>query len=187
MTATHFLPSIIPAIKKAKNKGLTLPIVYNTSGYESTSSLSALNGLVDIYLADLRYVKSETASELSHAPDYPDVAKEAIAEMVAQVGKPILDADGIMQKGVIIRLLLLPGHLIEAKMALRYLYSTYGNNIYISLMSQYTPIPGMSAPLNRPVTETEYRSFLAEATRLGIEKAFVQDHSSACSAFIPSF
>ena len=187
VTATHFLPTVIFALKTAKSKGLSIPVVYNTSGYETQASLKALEGLVDIYLTDLRYIKSDTAKALSHAPDYPEVAKKAIAEMFRQTGTPVFTSEGMMQKGVIARLLLLPGHLIEAKMALRYLYSTYGNGIYLSLMSQYTPIPGMPAPLDRPVSEAEYRSFLSLATRLGITQAFIQDQASATTAYIPPF
>ena len=187
VTATHFLPTVISALQTAKSQGLDLPIVYNTSGYETEDSLKALDGLVDIYLTDLRYVKSDTAKALSHAPNYPEVAKKALSEMFRQVGQPTFDREGIMKKGVIVRLLLLPGHLIEAKMALRYLYCTYGDSIYLSLMSQYTPIPGMPAPLDRPVSEAEYRSFLLEASRLGIENAFVQELSSSGATFIPPF
>lgn len=187
VTATHFLPTVISALKTAKSQGLDLPIVYNTSGYETVDSLRLLEGLVDIYLTDLRYMRSDTAQAYSSAPDYPEVAKSAIAEMVRQAGKPIFDSEGIMQKGVIVRLLLLPSHLIEAKMALRYLWRTYHSDIYFSLMSQYTPISGMQPPLDRPVTEAEYRSFLSEAVSLGITQAFTQDHASANTAFIPSF
>ena len=187
VTATHFIPSVVSALYRAKAQGLSIPIVYNTSGYESPESLQLLEGVVDIYLADLRYMRQDTAKALSHAPNYPEVAKKALSIMAQQVGDTVIDSNGIMQKGVIVRLLLLPGHLIEAKMALRYLVKTYGNKIYISLMNQYTPLLSLEAPLNRTVTEQEYHSFLAEAQSLNVEKAFVQEASSASAVYVPPF
>ena len=187
VTATHFAPTVKEALKEAKAEGLSVPVVLNTSGYEKTETLQYLEEDIDIYLTDLRYKKSETARAYSGASDYPKIAKEALAEMVRQKGKAILGEDGMLKQGVIVRFLLLPGHLIEAKMLLKYAYDTYGEQIYYSLMSQYTPTASLPSPLNRTVNEREYRSFVAYAEHLGIQNAFVQELGSASESFIPEF
>ena len=187
VTATHFLPTIIPAILEAKRRGFSLPVVYNTSGFENVETIFGLKDIVDIYLTDLRYTNEKTARDLSFVPNYPEVAKNAISAMFEMVGKPQFSPEGLMTRGVIVRLLLLPGHLIEAKQALRYLYQTYGDDIYLSLMSQYTPFSGLPSPLDRPVTAHEYKSFVQQAQSLGITRAFVQESSAATKDFIPSF
>ena len=187
VTATHFLPSVLPAIDLARQMGFALPVVYNTSGYETVDTLKYLEGYVDIYLTDMRYMTAQTAEALSSAPDYPSVAKLALAEMVRQTGKAQYDANGIMQKGTIVRFLLLPGHLIEAKMALRHVAKTYGEGVVYSLMCQYTPTDHLPPPLHRTVTEQEYHSFVSAAQDLGITTAFVQDRASAKEDYIPPF
>lgn len=186
VTPTHFIPTIVEAIKIAKAKGLSIPIVYNTGSYETVESLKMLDGLVDVYLPDLKYFSHKTAA-LSNAPDYPDVARSAIAEMYRQVGKPMFDEQGMMKSGIIVRILLLPGHVADAKLSLKYLIKTYGDNIYISLMNQYTPMEGMNPPLNRGVTREEYRDLLAYADKLGLENGFTQEFGTAKESFIPSF
>jgi putative pyruvate formate lyase activating enzyme len=186
VTPTHFAPTVRDAVDIARGKGLILPIVYNTGSYDSIDALDAVRGRVDIFLADLKYHKSSTAGALSFAEDYPSTAKSAIAEMVRQQPTPTVES-GIMKKGVIVRILLLPSHLAEAKLSLKYLYSTYGNNIYISLMSQYTPIPGMKAPLDRRVTHSEYRELVDYAEKIGVTNAFTQEVSSSEEAYIPDF
>ena len=150
-------------------------------------TVKALSGTVDIYLPDLKYYKSSTAASYSHAPSLPEVSRAAIAQMVLSTGAPVLDSSGIMRRGTIVRILLLPGHLAEAKLNVRYLYDTYGNDIYISLMSQYTPMPKMPPPLDRRVTASEYRELCAYAERIGVTNAFVQDAASASVAYIPPF
>ncbi len=187
VTPTHYSPSIRKAILLAKERGLTLPIVYNTGSYDTVETILSLRGIVDVYLPDFKYFSSKTANEYSHAPDYPTVAKEAIAEMMRQVGAPKFNEQGIITKGVIVRILLLPGHVAEAKLSLKYLYETYGNKIYISLMNQYTPMPDMKPPLDRRVTKEEYRQLLDYAIRLGVTKAFVQEDGTASESFIPPF
>ena len=186
VTPTHFVPSIREAIILAKDAGLDIPIVYNTGSYDARDTLRSLAGLVDIYLPDLKYFSSR-AARLSKSPDYPAVAREAIAEMVEQTGEPKLNEEGLMKRGTVVRILLLPGHVAEAKLSLSYLYKTYGDRIFISLMSQYTPMPGMPAPLDRRVTRAEYRELCDYAESLGVERCFVQDISSATEAFIPDF
>ncbi len=187
VTPTHYIPSIAEAIRRARASGLTVPIVYNTGSYDTPDALKILDGLVDIYLPDLKYYTSKTAKNYSNAADYPEVAKAAIAEMYRQVGEPVLDEKGIMKKGVIVRILLLPGHVAEAKLCLKYLLDTYGDRIYISLMNQYTPMPNMKPPLNRRVTHEEYSQLTDYAERLGLINGFTQEFGTASESFIPPF
>lgn len=186
VTPTHFVPSIIDAVSEARNKGLCIPIVYNTSSYETPQTVSSLDGTVDIYLADYKYNLPKTAKKYSNAENYPGVAREAISEMVKQRGSVVIDG-GIMKSGVIVRILLLPGHLAEAKLSVKYLYETYGDSIYISLMSQYTPIGDMPPPLDRRVTHAEYDELVSYALEKGVKNAFIQDGTSAKESFIPPF
>ena len=187
VTPTHFVPSIAESIKIARAKGLSVPIVYNTGSYDNLSTLKMLDGLVDVYLPDLKYFKSKTASELSSAADYPMVARATIDEMVRQVGEPIFDRQGIMTRGVIVRILLLPSHVAEAKLSLKYLMDTYGDKIYVSLMNQYTPMQGMRPPLDRKVTRDEYYQLTDYAERLGLVNGFTQEFGTAEESFIPPF
>ena len=187
VTPTHFAPSIAEAIKSAKSRGFDLPIVYNTGSYDTPDALRLLDGLVDIYLPDFKYYTSKTAAKFSYAADYPDVARRAIAEMFRQAGEPQFDSNGLMKKGIIVRLLLLPGHTAETMLILKYLIDTYGDSIYVSLMNQYTPMPDMKPPLNRPVTREEYRRLTDYALKLGLKNGFVQDHGTAAESFIPPF
>ncbi len=191
VTPTHFIPQIVEALTLAKTQGLHLPIVYNTSGYESVESLQMLEGLIDIYLPDFKYWEPETAKRYSAAPDYPDTAKAALEEMVRQAGDPGFDENGIMQRGVIVRHLLLPGHVKEAKEIVSYLYGTYGNGIYISLLNQYTPLDCLDKEkypeLARKVTRREYDSLVDYALDLGVENGFIQEGDTASESFIPPF
>ncbi len=186
VTPTHFAPSIKKALISAKTRGLDLPIVYNTSAFDTPETLRSLQGLIDIYLPDLKYYKERTAKLLSYSEAYPMAAREAICEMVKQRPKPFV-VNGIMREGVIVRILLLPGHVAEAKLSLKYLVDTYGDSIYVSLMSQYTPMPGMQPPLNRRVTHAEYDDLLSYAEKLELKNGFVQEFSSASESFIPTF
>ena len=187
VTPTHFIPSIIETVGLARSRGLSIPIVYNTGSYETVDSVKLLRDTVDIYLADYKYYRASTAAALSKAPDYPEVAFAAICEMVKQRPAPVINENGIMQSGVVIRILLLPGHLAEAKLALSRLYKVFGNNVFYSLMGQYTVMQGMPAPLDRRVTVSEYRELTDYAERLGITNGFVQDLSSSATDYIPKF
>ncbi len=190
VTPTHYVPQIREALLLAKEKGLTLPIVYNTGSYENVSSLRLLDGLIDIYLPDLKYFSTALSSKYSHATDYFEQATLAIAEMYRQVGTPVFDeVTGMMQKGMIVRHLLLPGQTKDSKKVLRYLYETYRNNIYISIMNQYTPLPHVAhiPELNHKVTTEEYEKVVNFALRLGIENAFIQEGETAEESFIPAF
>ena len=147
VTPTHFSPSIAEAVQISKSKGLNIPIVYNTGSYDTVEALKKLCGVVDIYLADFKFYLGNTAKKYSSAQDYPTVARAAIDEMFKQVGEAVFDSNRLMKKGLIVRILLLPGHVAEAKLILKYLYDTYGDKIYISLMNQYTPMPDMLSRL----------------------------------------
>ena len=187
VTPTHFVPSIISAVSAARARGLDIPIVYNTSSYEREETLELLRGTVDVWLPDLKYYRSDTAKKYSNAPDLPEVSRRAIAKMVDIAGEPRFDENGMMTRGVIVRILLLPSHLAEAKLNLKYLYETYGDKIYISLMSQYTPFGNMPKPLDRRVTVAEYDELVSYAERLGVENAYIQERESASESFIPPF
>lgn len=187
VTPTHFAPHIVKAAKLAKSKGLNIPIVYNTSGYEKPETVKLLKDTVDIFLTDFKYIRSETAKKYSNAPNYPEYAKSSLAEMIKISPVPLIEK-GVMKKGVIVRVLLLPEHLIETKMIVKYLYGTYKDNIYISLMNQYTPIKEHEySNLNRRVTDYEYKSLVDYAASLGITNAFVQKGDTAKESFIPDF
>ena len=186
VTPTHFAPGIAEAIRISRARGLTIPTVYNTGSYDAVKTVSMLDGLVDVYLPDLKYYRPESAEKLSYAKDYPAVARDAIAEMVRQRPTPMIE-QGIMRSGVIVRVLLLPSHVAEAKLSVKYLYDTYGNNIYISLMNQYTPMPGMTSPLDRTVTNAEYSELISYAERIGVVNAFIQEGGTQSESFIPDF
>lgn len=189
VTAGHFLPQVREALILAKEQGLTIPVVYNSSGYEKAEMLRYLDGLVDIYLPDLKYLEADLAGKYSHAKDYPEVAMKALEEMVRQVRTPEFDERGMMKKGVIVRHLLLPGHVRNSKKVLEYLYGTYGDQIYISLMNQYTPMPAMKddPQLSRKVTDREYDRLLDHAISLGVTNCFIQEGETAKESFIPEF
>ena len=189
VTAGHFLPQVREALILAKEQGLTIPVVYNSSGYEKAEMLRYLEGLVDIYLPDLKYLEADLAGKYSHAKDYPEVARKALEEMVRQVRMPEFDERGMMKKGVIVRHLLLPGHVRNSKKVLEYLYGTYGDQIYISLMNQYTPMPAMKddPQLSRKVTDREYDRLLDHAISFGVTNCFIQEGETAKESFIPEF
>ncbi len=217
VTAGHYVPQVCNALRAARAQGLSVPVVYNSSGYERVEALRLLEGLVDIYLPDFKYMDPELARRYSHAADYPDVAKAAVREMVRQQPQPHFNKEGMMTSGVIVRHLLLPGHVREAKRVVRYLQEAYGERIYISMMNQYTPvgeyaenaaaigqperedagIPGQRIPENtsprvdpllcRRVTKREYARLLSFAEEIGVEQGFYQEGGTAEESFIPLF
>ncbi len=188
VTPTHYIPLIKKALIKAKNKGLTIPIIYNTSGCEKVSSLKLLEGLIDIYIPDLKYKSEILGKKYSNAPDYFNITTKAIKEMYRQVGKPKFSKEGIMQKGLIVRHLAIPENEKDSKEILSYLYNTYKNNIYISLMNQYTPIKKTKYnELNRKLSKKEYYNLIDYAISLGIENCFVQEEGTQKKSFIPDF
>lgn len=191
VTPTHYVPQIVEALDLAKRQGLSIPIVYNTGGYESVENIKRLDGYVDIYLPDFKYWDAKKALAYSMAEDYLQVAKEALSEMVRQVPHPIFDEKGRMQKGIIVRHLLLPGCLSDAKKIVTYLYETYGNQIYLSLMNQYTPLETLDRErfpeLDRKVKDRIYEKWVDHAIAIGVEQAFIQEGDTAKESFIPPF
>lgn len=189
VTPTHFVPQIKEAILDAKRQGLSLPILYNTGGYEKVETLKSLEGIIDIYLPDMKYVSPKLSQGYSNVKDYFRCAKEAIKEMVRQCPKPEFDQRGIMKQGVIVRHLVLPGAVEDSKRVIRYLYKNFGDRIYISIMNQYTPVKTFleRKELNRPVTEEEYKEVVEYASLLGVEQGYIQEGETAKESFIPAF
>lgn len=189
VTPGQYIPDIVWAVNDAKSRGMKLPIIYNTSGYENVTELKLLEGIVDVYLPDFKYMDSTLSAMYSRAKDYPSVAKQVLSEMVRQQPDVVIDdATGLIQKGVIVRQLLLPGHVNDAKAVLKYLYDTYHDHVYISMMSQFTPIALKDYPeINRTVTKREYERLVNYALEIGITNAFIQEGDVAKDSFIPAF
>ncbi len=192
VTPGQYIPDIVWSVEHAKAQGLHIPIVYNTSSYEKVDTLKALEGVVDVYLPDFKYFSSELAEKYSKAPDYPDVAKAAIAEMVRQQPTPSFyekEGQELIRNGVIVRQLLLPGQLQDAKHIIKYLHETYGEQIYISLMSQFTPLPHVEnyPELNRKISPRTYEKYVDYAIQIGVENGFIQEEDVAKESFIPLF
>ena len=187
VTPTHFVPQIITALSMINEKR-NIPIVYNTSGYEKVETLAMLEGYVDIFLPDLKYYSAELSKRYSNAADYFVYAEKAIAEMLRQTGRPVFDEKGLMKKGVIVRHMLLPGQSKDTKKVLRFLHETFGDDIWISIMNQYTPMPGVTMDeLHRRITEEEYDKILNFADMIGIRNGFMQEGETASDSFIPPF
>lgn len=188
VTPSHYVPGIAEALRLSKEQGLRLPIVYNTSGYDSVYTLSLLDGLIDVYLPDFKYVSQELSKRYSHVADYFEVAKASLAEMFRQVGPPVFDG-ALLVKGIVVRHLLLPGCTEDSKAVIQYLHATYGDNIFISIMNQYTPLPHVVAfpEINRKVTPAEYDEVVDYAIELGVENGYIQEGDTAEESFIPEF
>lgn len=189
VTGVHFVPSITKALRLARENGLSIPVVYNSGGYETVSTLRVLEGLVDVYLPDYKYADSELAAKLSGAENYPDTALEAIREMVRQTGPCVLDDHGMLIRGTLVRHLILPGHTQNSCRAVELLLKNFGEDVMISLMNQYTPVQSFPRfpELNRRVTKREYEKVLAHAMRKGLENGFFQEGPTAEESFIPPF
>ena len=192
VTPGHFVPQIVKALDQARKEGLTLPVVYNTSSYETVDTIKMLEGYVDIYLPDFKYMSPVLSKKYSHAPDYAEVAKAAIAEMVRQTGKAVFvngDEDNLILSGTIVRHLTLPGCMADSMQILKYLHDTYGDMIYISIMNQFTPLSNLEKypELNRRITDEEYETLVDYAIEIGIENGFIQEGNTAEESFIPAF
>ena len=188
VTPTHFVPGILEAAEAAP--GLTIPYIYNTGSYENPRTIRLLEGRIRIFLPDLKYYDPEIAERYSGAPDYFETAAAAIGEMVRISGKPVFDERGMIKEGTIVRHMVLPGHTRDSMRILDYLHSEYGNDIYISIMNQYTPMPGIGErypELGRRVTRREYEKVVEFALAAGIEQAFIQEGKTAEESFIPAF
>lgn len=189
VTPMHYAPQILSALGIARSGGLTVPTVWNTGGWELPESVDSVRDYADIWLTDFKYFDSGLALELSGAKNYFEIASAALCAMVKNTGEPVFDECGIMKKGVIVRHLMLPGHLDDTKKVLRYLYETCGDKIWISIMNQYTPLCESAAhpELSRTVSDEEYDEAIDYACSLGIENAFVQEGGTVGESFIPPF
>ena len=189
VTPTHYVPSIIEAIKLARSKGLSIPIVYNTSGYESIDTLKLLDSYIDIYLTDFKYFDNKLGKDLSKCSNYFEVTSKALAEMYRQTGKNKFDDNGLMTKGIIVRCLVLPTKSDDTKKITNYLYKKYQDNIYLSIMNQYTPVNHIKdyTFLNNSVSEDEYNEVIDYAIDLGIKNAYMQEGGTCSESFIPLF
>ena len=189
VTAGHFLPLVVSALDGAKNQGLTIPVVYNTGGYEKVDTLRRLEGLVDVWLPDYKYESSRLSEKYSHSADYPKQVKEALREMVRQAKEAVFDSRGMMKRGVIVRHLVLPGCVYDSKDVLDYLYDTWGDRIWVSILSQYTPLPHVKSywEMNRKITKEEYGEVVDYACFLGMRQVYIQEGECAEESFIPSF
>ncbi len=188
VTPTHYAPSVVDAVQCYRKAGGSLPIVYNTGGYEREETIRALCGTVDIYLTDLKYAESTSAAQYSAAADYPAVARRALAEMVRSVGAPVFDEDGMLRRGVIVRLLVLPSIEHETMMNLKYLRETFGDEVIVSLMNQYTPVgEDLPAELQQPLPAAAYQTVVDYARSLGFKTVYIQEGETAKESFIPPF
>ncbi len=185
----HFIPQIKEALKTAKSMGLEIPIVYNSNGYEKAETLKSLDGLIDVYLPDIKYFSDEYAVKYSSAPNYFANASAAVLEMYRQAGKNIFSPDGLIKKGVIIRHLVLPGLKEDSKKILLWIKENIGHNAYISLMSQYTPMYRAlnTKPLNRKITTYEYQNVIDYFFKIGLKNGYMQERSSANKIYTPNF
>lgn len=189
VTPTHYVPQIIEAVKMAKQKGLRLPILYNTNSYENVETIRSLDGIVDVYLADLKYYSDACALKYSGAKEYFNHASKAIEEMFKQVGTPVFDSKSIMQRGLIVRHLMLPGVLFDTKKVMDYLLETFGDDIYVSIMNQYTPMhkAAQYPEIDKRVNKRHYESIVQYCLDSGMHNAFIQDPGTATEDYVPDF
>lgn len=189
VTPTHFVPNIIEAIKLAKSNGLTIPFLYNTNSYDSLETIKSLNGYIDVYLPDFKYYDDKYAVKYSKAPGYAENALTIIKEMISQVGTAKFNQNGIIEKGVIIRHLLLPGLLFDSKKVIDTIYTNFHDDVFISLMNQYIPMhEACNYPeINKPLNPKAYDSLIRYAINLGVKNGFIQDEGSNCLTYVPSF
>lgn len=189
VTPGHYINRIKTAIEYAREDGLNIPIVYNTGSYETVEALNIMNSYANIYLPDMKYYDDTLAIKYSKAPDYNKIALANIREMLRQVGTPEFDSRGMMTKGVIVRHLMLPGYLEDSKKVIKQLYDNFGDDIYISIMNQYTPLDGVKdyPELTRKVSDEEYDELVDYAISIGVENGFIQEGETADESFIPDF
>lgn len=189
VTPTHYVPQIIESIKLAKKSGLNLPILYNTNSYENLETIRSLEGYIDIYLPDLKYMNDKYALKYSNVKDYFKFASKAIEEMVRQCPKPTFNKDGLITKGVIIRHLMLPGLLFDSKKIIDYIHSTFKDSVYISIMNQYTPMFNSKEypEINKPLSKKHYESLIDYSLNIGIKNGFIQEDGTVKESFVPHF
>lgn len=189
VTPTHFVPLIIEALKIAKAKGLDIPIVYNSSGYENVETIKLLKGYIDIYLPDFKYYDNKYANKYSKCNNYFEAVTSSLNEMIKQVGKPVFNEEGILTKGIIVRHMMIPGLLNDSKKIIHYLVDNYNDDIFISIMNQYTPTNNLTnyQEINKTVNDSEYDELINYAIDLGIKNGFMQEGETQKTSFIPEF
>ena len=189
VTPTSYVLHIIEAIKIAKNKGLQIPIVYNTNGYENVETLKLLDGYIDIYLPDLKYYYNELGNKYSNINNYFEIATEAIKEMYRQVGVPVLNVDGMMKKGLMIRHLVLPNNIENSKQILKWIKENIDNNVYVSIMAQYFPTYKAKSvdELNRKLTMQEYEEIENYLYNLNLENGYIQELGEHEEEYVPKW
>lgn len=189
VTPTSYVAQIIEAIKIARKKGLNIPIVYNTNGYENVETIKMLDGYVDIYLPDLKYYYNDIAKKYSKIDNYFEIATKAIKEMKKQIGKTVIDENGIMKKGIIIRHLVLPNNIENSKKILKWIRENMNNDTYISVMAQYFPTykAKEDLELNRKLTKQEWREIEEYIEKLGIENGFIQELGEHEEEYVPKW
>lgn len=188
VSPTHYIPQVIESIKEARQNGLSIPIIYNSNGYESIESLKLLEGFIDVYLPDIKYYNDSTALKYSNAPGYFNIASQAVLEMYRQVGSPVFEGE-IIKKGLIIRHLLLPGYLSESKKIIDWIASDLPKSVYVSIMSQYVPVykAAYYPEINKKVSAGSYEWLIDYCLSKGLENGFIQDYDSAESVYTPDF
>ena len=189
VTPTMYVPQIIEAIKIAKKNGLKIPIIYNSNGYESVETIKMLKGYIDIYLPDLKYYSSEISKKYSNVENYFEMASTAIKEMQKQVGNPVFDENGIIKKGVIIRHLVLPNHILNTKKVLKYIKEHYNEDTYVSIMMQYFPCYNAKKDfyINRKVSKKEYREVEKYLYTLNLKNGYMQELGEHEEEYVPNF
>ena len=189
VTPTHFVPQIIKALDIAKLKGLKLPIIYNTNGYDSLETIKLLSGYIDVYLPDFKYFNDNYSIKYSNASGYRENIIIILKEMLRQVGIPLFNDNGFIEKGVIIRHLMIPGLLFDSKKIIDLIFKTFGNTIYVSIMNQYTPMHKAFnfIEINKTLNPKHYDSLIDYAINLGVENGFMQESGTDSTIYIPSF
>lgn len=189
VTPTHYVPQIMDGIDIAKSKGLSLPILYNSSGYENVETIRLLKGYIDVYLPDIKYFSSKYSQKYSNAPNYFKYASEAVKEMASQVGSAVFNDNGIIKRGVIVRHMMLPGLLFDSKKVIDFIYRTFGDEVYLSIMNQYTPAHRSSLypEINKPLNAEHYDALINYALNLGVKNGFIQEEGTSSKVFIPPF
>ncbi|EDU38191.1 MULTISPECIES: radical SAM protein [Clostridium] len=189
VTPTHYVPQIIEAIKISKSNGLTIPILYNSNGYENIETIKSLKGYIDVFLPDLKYFDDKYGKKYSNCNNYFNTACKAIKEMFNQVGEPVFSNDRIIKKGIIIRHLMLPGLLFDTKKIIDFIFKEFNHKVYISIMNQYTPMKNICNfnELNKNLNPKHYDAIIDYCLDLGIKNAFIQETSSSSKEFIPNF
>lgn len=189
VSPTQYAYQIVEAIKLSRKNGLSIPILYNTNGYESVDTIKMLKGYIDVYLPDLKYFNDKYAIKYSKAPNYFKIASKAISEMVSQVGVPVFDDNNLIKKGVIIRHLMLPGLLFDSKKVIDYIYNTFGDSVYISIMNQYTPMFNAEKypEINKPLNPKHYDALIDYSLSIGVKNGFIQESGTNSKDFVPEF